>query len=122
MMITVYTKNELKRGWEAKEKHIIIKGELAETTKAKTKRKRTFKKVGIGTAVVGAAAIIVAPYTAGTSLAIGAGTMRLTIGTVAVSAGELVLLLGFGLGVDGFLKGYNVKFNLDGCIGLSCLY
>ncbi len=122
-MITVYNKNELQKALEAKEKHIIIKGELAKTIKAKAKRKKTLKKVGIGTAAVGAAAIIAAPFTGGTSLAAGAATMGLTatVGGAAltISMGELALIIGGSLALAGILKGYDdVKFNSDGSVEL----
>lgn len=121
-MITVYTKNELQKALEAKEKHIIIKGELAKTIKAKAKRKKALKKVGIGTAAVGAAAIIAAPFTGGTSLAAGTAAMGLTAtvggATLTISMGELALIIGGGLALAGILKGYDVKFNSDGSVEL----
>lgn len=133
-MITVYTKDELRKALKAKEKNIIVKGELARTIRAKANKQKTMKKVGIGTAAIGAAALITAPFTAGTSLVAGAAAMGLTAGTspvagaaamgltvggLTISAAELAILIGGSLALAGILRGYNVKFNSDGSVELN---
>ena len=119
-MVTVYTKEELEQALRAKESHIRIKGELAEVIKKKVKRQKTAKKIGIGTAAIGAAALIAAPLTGGASLIAGAGAMGLTIGTVTVSAAELAILVGGTVAITALLKGYKkVKMNSDGSIELE---
>lgn len=45
--------------------------------------------------------------------------MGLTAGGVTISIAELAILTGFGLGIIGLFKGYNVKFNSDGSIELN---
>lgn len=81
------------------------------------------KKVGIGTAAIGVAALIAAPFTAGTSLVPGAAAMGLTAtvvgATLTISATELAILCGVGLAFAGILKGYNIKFNSDGSVELN---
>lgn len=79
------------------------------------------KKVGIGTAAIGAAALITAPFTAGTSLVAGAAAMGLTVGgaTLTISAAELAILCGVSLAFAGILRGYNIKFNSDGSVELN---
>lgn len=109
-MVTVYTKEELEQALKAKESHIRIKGELAESIKKKIKRQKTAKKIGIGTAAVGVAAFITAPFTAGTSLVAGAAAMGLTVGGLTISAAELAILIGGSVALAGILRGYNVKF------------
>ena len=93
-MVTVYTKEELEQALRAKESHIRIKGELAEVIKKKVKRQKTAKKIGIGTAAIGAAALIAAPLTGGASLIAGATAMGLTVGTVTITVAELGLTVG----------------------------
>lgn len=120
-MVTVYTKDELRKALKAKEKNIIVKGELARTIRGKANRQKTMKKVGIGTAAIGAAALITAPFTAGTSLVAGAAAMGLTVGgaTLTISAAELAILCGVSLAFAGILRGYNIKFNSDGSVELN---
>lgn len=122
-MITVYTKDELRKALKAKEKNIIVKGEFARTIRGKANKQKTMKKVGIGTAAIGVAALIAAPFTAGTSLVPGATVIGLTAtvggATLTISAAELAILCGVGLAFAGILKGYNVKFNSDGSVELN---
>lgn len=121
-MVTVYTKEELEQALRAKESHIQIKGELAEVIKKKVKRQKTAKKIGIGTAAIGAAALIAAPLTGGASLIAGAGetAMGLASATVTVSAAELAILVGGTVAITALLKGYKkVKMNSDGSIELE---
>ena len=118
-MITVYTKDELRKALKAKEKNIIVKGELERTIRAKANKQKTMKKVGIGTAAIGAAALITAPFTAGTSLVAGAAAMGLTVGGLTISAAELAILIGGSVALAGILRGYNVKFNSDGSVELN---
>lgn len=121
-MVTVYTKEELEQALKAKESHIRIKGELAESIKKKIKRQKTAKKIGIGTAAVGVAALIAAPLTGGASLIAGAGAtaMGLTAGPVTISMGELAILMGGIVTSIALLKGYKkVKFNSDGSVELE---
>lgn len=121
-MVTVYTKEELEQALRAKESHIRIKGELAEVIKKKVKRKKTAKKIGIGTAAIGAAALIAAPLTGGASLIAGAGAtaMGLTVGTVTITVAELAILVGGTVAITALLKGYKkVKMNSDGSIELE---
>lgn len=81
------------------------------------------KKVGIGTAAIGVAALIAAPFTAGTSLVPGAAAMGLTAtvggATLTISSAELAILVGGSLAFAGILKGYNIKFNSDGSVELN---
>ena len=119
-MVTVCTQNELQNALKAKESRILIKGALAEKMKSKVKKQKTAKKVGQAAAGIGIAAIAAAPFTGGTSLAVStASIMGLTAGGVTISIAELAILTGFGLGIIGLLKGYNVKFNSDGSIELN---
>ena len=121
-MVTVYTKEELEQALRAKESHIRIKGELAEVIKKKVKRQKTAKKIGIGTAAIGAAALIAAPLTGGASLIAGAGAtaMGLTVGTVTITVAELAILVGGTVAITAILKGYKkVKMNSDGSIELE---
>lgn len=121
-MVTVYTKEELEQALKAKESHIRIKGELAESIKKKIKRQKTAKKIGIGTAAIGAAALIAAPLTGGASLIAGAGAtaMGLTVGTVTITVAELAILVGGTVAITALLKGYKkVKMNSDGSIELE---
>lgn len=120
-MITVYTKNDLQKALKAKEKHIVVKGELAKTIKAKAKRKKIVRNVGIGTIAAGLVAIAVAPITGGASIATGMTAVGLTLtgGGLTISAGELALIIGGALGLTGLLKGYNVKFNSDGSVTIE---
>lgn len=121
-MVTVYTKEELEQALRAKESHIRIKGELAEVIKKKVKRQKTAKKIGIGTAAIGAAALIAAPLTGGASLIAGAGAtaMGLTVGTVTITVAELAILVGGTVAITALLKGYKkVKMNSDGSIELE---
>lgn len=121
-MVTVYTKEELEQALRAKESHIRIKGELAEVIKKKVKRQKTAKKIGIGTAAIGAAALIAAPLTGGASLIAGAGAtaMGLTVGTVTITVAELAILVGGTVAITALLKGYKkAKMNSDGSIELE---
>ena len=47
-------------------------------------------------------------------LATGIGMMGLTIGTVTLTTAELAIIAGFGLGVIGVVKGFNVSFKPTG--------
>ena len=121
-MVTVYTKEEIEQAPGAKESHIRIKGELAEVIKKKVKRQKTAKKIGIGTAAIGAAALIAAPLTGGASLIAGAGAtaMGLTVGTVTITVAELAILVGGTVAITALLKGYKkAKMNSDGSIELE---
>lgn len=118
-MITVYTKNDLQKALKAKEKHIVVKGELAKTIKAKAKRKKIVRNVGIGTIAAGLVAIAAAPLTGGASIATGIAAVGLTGGGVTISTAELAIIIGGALGLAGLLKGYNIKFNSDGSVTIE---
>ena len=118
-MKTVFTKEELGKALKAKEANILIKGELANTIKTKIQRKKTAKKVGIGTIVIGAAALVAAPFTGGASIAAGIAATGLAIGGVTITAGELAIILGFTLALYGLLKDCNIKYNADGSVELN---
>ena len=118
-MVTVYTKNDLQKALEAKEKCIIVRGELANAIKAKAKRKKKLRNAGIASVGVGLAAIVAAPFTAGTSIAAGIAAAGLTVGGVTISTAELLIIVGGALGITGLLRGYNVKFNPDGSVTIE---
>lgn len=109
-MVTVYTKDELQKALESKATKIIIRGELAK----RIKRKRRNRKIVAG--IIAAASIAAIPFTGGAS-AVGASTMGLMAGTVAISTTELVILVGGGIVMTALLIGYRkIKFNADGSV------
>lgn len=83
-MVTVSTKNQLKRALENKEPRIEIVGELAQEIQKKSKHKRTIKVVGAALMAGSAAA---APFTAGASLP------GVVAGAAALSGVEVIALL-----------------------------
>ena len=107
-MVTVTTKEQLKKAIEAKENHIVVEGELA---KQLIKR----RKVGIGTAIGGGAlglgALIAAPFTGGLSLFGIAGATALSEGAILGLAGIASVT---GLGLVGIAKGYNLETEIAG--------
>lgn len=108
-MRTVYTEEELKAAFAAKEEKIIVKGEMAEKMVRKSKTKKASKIAGIALIVASVAAI---PFTMGASSAGVAAGVALGGSALVVSAGELTILCGFALGAYGIYKGSKVKFTV----------
>ena len=108
IMVTVTTKEQLKKAIEAKENHIVVEGELA---KQLIKR----RKVGIGTAIgggaIGIGSLIAAPFTGGLSLFGIAGATALSEGAILGLAGIISVT---GLGLVGIAKGYNLETEIAG--------
>lgn len=104
-MITVSTKEDLKRALENKEKQIKVTGKLAETMRRKSKVRKA-SKFGAAALIIGG--IIAIPFTGGASsrvTAMGLAMTGLTVGTVTISTAELAILCGFIIGMTGLLKG-----------------
>lgn len=121
-MITVSTKEELKRALENKEKQIKVTGELAETMRRKSKVRKA-SKFGAAALIIGG--IIAIPFTGGASsgvTAMGLAMTGLTVGTVTISAAELAILCGFVLGMTGILSGAKIKFCSDGTVEVEPKY
>ena len=119
-MVTVYTKQELKKALENRESQILVKGELAQTMRKKTKVRKGTKIGGMVLVIVGIVAI---PFTGGASSVLtGAGITALTVGTVSITALELAILCGFVIAMTGVLKGAKVTFNSDGSVTVEPSY
>ena len=118
-MVTVYTKEEFNAALKNREDKILVQGELAKTMRKKSKVK---KRAKIGGVVLLISGIIAIPFTGGASASILATGMALTVGTVTISALELLILCGFALGVIGLLSGAKVTFNSDGSVTVEPNY
>lgn len=119
-MLTVYTKQEMKKALENRESQILVKGELAQTMRKKAKVKKSAKIGGIALVIAGIVAI---PFTGGASSVLtGAGVAALTVGTVSLTALELAILCGFVIAMTGVLKGAKVTFNSDGSVTVEPRY
>jgi len=122
-MATVSTKEELKKALEAKERRIVVIGELA----ASMRKKHTVKKASkIGGIALIAGGIIAAPFTGGTSLAgtvTGLGLVAAGAAlTITMSAAELAILCGCLLGAYGIHKKCKVIFKPDGTVVIEPTY
>lgn len=115
IMKTVHTKEELAAALRAGETHIMAKGELAETLRKRKKRKKA-ALIGGGLLFLGGLAAI--PFTGGASAAAAASGVTLAVGkfTLSLSAVELAILCGTGLGAYGLAKNrkFKLKFAADG--------
>lgn len=102
-MVTVSTKNQLKRALENKEAHIEIVGDLAKEIQKKSKYKTAARIIG---ATVLGGSIAAAPFTGGASLpgAI-AGAIALT-GPQIIAI--LIIIFGGSIPIIAMLKGYEV--------------
>ncbi len=109
-MRTVKTEAELKAAFEAKEKRIVVVGQMAEDMFNKSKRKKKAKAAGIAVALASLAAI---PFTLGASTAGVAVGMGLTIGSITISATELALLCGTAVALYGIHKDSKVEFKVN---------
>lgn len=125
-MITVSTKEDLKRALENKEKQIKVTGKLAETMRRKSKVRKA-SKFGAAALIIGG--IIAIPFTGGASsgvtamdLAMTGLTVGTTVGTVTISTAELAILCGFIIGMTGLLKGAKIKFCSDGTVEVEPKY
>lgn len=121
-MITVSTKEDLKRALENKEKQIKVTGKLAETMRRKSKVRKA-SKFGAAALIIGG--IIAIPFTGGASsrvTAMGLAMTGLTVGTVTISTAELAILCGFIIGMTGLLKGAKIKFCSDGTVEVEPKY
>lgn len=102
-MVTVSTKNQLKRALENKEPRIEIVGELAQEIQKKSKHKRTIKVVGAALMAGSAAA---APFTAGATLP------GVVAGAVALNGFEviaiLIIIFAGSITITAMLKNYDV--------------
>jgi len=110
-MRTVYTKEELEKAFDQKEKVICVKGALAQTIISKKRRQKTALWGGLSLAAMSLAAI---PFTGGTSSAgvvTGLSIAGLTVGSVTISTAELAILCGTILGLTGIIAGAKVTFN-----------
>lgn len=122
-MITVYTKDELKRAIEKKQFPIKCVGELASQL---TKKKKRAKKAKIGGALVALGGLAAIPFTGGASAAATAAGLTtmgftatgitLTVGALTISAAELAILVGGGVAITAILKGRKVKLQPDGSV------
>ena len=105
-MRTVYTKEELEKAFDQKEKVICVKGALAQTIISKKRRQKTALWGGLSLAAMSLAAI---PFTGGTS---SAGVVTgLSIAGLTVGSAELAILCGTILGLTGIIAGAKVTFN-----------
>ena len=109
-MRTVKTEAELKAAFEAKEKTIIVVGQMAEDMVNKSKRKKKAKAAGIAVALASLAAI---PFTLGASVGGVAVGMGLTIGSITISTTELALLCGTAVAIYGIHKSSKVTFKVN---------
>lgn len=116
-MRTVSTKTELKEALKARERKIIVTGDLAAQMRKKTKVKKAAKIGGLVLIIGGTIAI---PFTVGASAA--AVAMGLTVGTVTLSTVELAILCGFTLGLLGVLTGAKVTFGPGGPVTIEPRY
>ena len=90
--------------------------------KSKYQRRKKAKKGSlIAGGALALAGLVAMPFTGGASgaaTAAGAGMMGLTIGTITLTTAELAIIAGitagFGLGVVGLAKGFNVSFKPTG--------
>lgn len=117
-MVQVYSKEELQKAIANNEKSIMVCGAYAQEMKTKYQRHKKAKKGSlIAGGALALAGLVAMPFTGGASgaaTAVGAGMMGLTIGTVTLTAAELAIIAGFGLGVIGVVKGFNVSFKPTG--------
>lgn len=121
-MVTVSTKEGLKKAIENRETRILVTGELAKTMRRKAKVKKA-SAVGAAALIIGG--VVAIPFSGGASAgltAMGLTAMGLTVGTVTVSTAELAILCGFTLGVIGLCKKCKVKFNPDGSVEITPQY
>ena len=121
-MRTISTKAELKEALKARERKIIVTGDLAAQMRKKTKVKKAAKIGGLVLIIGGTIAI---PFTAGASagaVAMGLSVTALTIGSVTLSTGELIILCGFSLGLLGVLTGAKVTFGPGGTVTIEPRY
>lgn len=124
--ITVTTKNELDEALKNKNvNRIRVEGPLANEMRAKAKKQKIIRRGSlIAGSLITAGALIAAPFTAGTSLIAGAAGLTataLTVGTVTMTATELAMLIGGGLGLAtlAMKHGYKIKFNPDGTVSIE---
>ncbi len=100
---------ELDSAFRSGESEVRLGGSFAKTCaqaiEKKNRMKSAAKTVGILTAIAG---IALAPFTFGGSLALGA-VAGITAGSVTLTAVELAILCGTGLGAYAISRGYNVK-------------
>jgi hypothetical protein len=117
-MVQVYSKKELQKAIANNEKSILVCGAYAQEMKTKYQRRKKNKKGNlIAGGALALAGLVAMPFTGGASgaaTAVGAGMMGLTIGTVTLTAAELAIIAGFGLGVIGVVKGFKVSFKPTG--------
>lgn len=117
-MVQVYSKKELQKAIANNEKSILVCGAYAQEMKTKYQRHKKAKKGSlIAGGALALAGLVAIPFTGGVSgaaTATGIGMMGLTIGTVTLTAAELAIIAGFGLGVIGVVKGFNVSFKPTG--------
>ncbi|MBO6255693.1 MAG: hypothetical protein J6O49_18935 [Bacteroidaceae bacterium] len=109
-MCTVRTEAELKAAFAAKEKKIVVVGQMAEDMVNKSKRKKKAKAVGIAVALASLAAV---PFTLGASAVGAAVGMGLTIGSITISTTELALLCGTAVAIYGIHKASKVTFKVN---------
>ncbi len=113
-MVTVTTKEGLKKALQSREKSIILKGEIAKTFIKKKKQKRAALIAGASLILVGLGLV---PFTGGTSLAaatsgftaiMGGTTITLGVGELAILAG--LISLGLGTLALAVIKEYDIKW------------
>lgn len=103
-MVTVRTKEELKKTIQSKEQRIEIVGPLASEIIKKQKIKKS-AKIGAAVAILGG--LVSAPFTGGASLvATGAGVSAASGGTVVILVAIAAIT---GLSRYAIKKNYNVK-------------
>lgn len=106
-MKTVSTKKELEKAIIQGEKHFLLKGEIAREI---IKKKQRSKVAKIASGILAVGGVLAAIPTGGASL--GVTAMGLTVGTITMSAAELVIILAGSTLVISALKGRNIKLRI----------
>lgn len=114
-MVTVTTKEALKKAINDQEDKILIQGELARKI---IKQKKIKKWTLISSISLAGTGLVLAPFTGGSSL--GLTVHGLTVATasgtaISASVAEVAIIMGF-LGITisiALLKGYTIKINKD---------
>lgn len=119
-MVTVRTKSEFQEAIRNREPLIRVVGSLANDFRKKKKKSNVTKAAGV-LGIIGSLAAL--PFTGGASAAgIIAGGTALTVGTVTISALEIVAIIGGTVAIIGVLRGAKVKFNSDGSVEVEPKY
>lgn len=122
-MITIKTKDQLKKAKEDKVREFVVVGDLAEKLYKTRKISKLSKKAAIALSVAVGAGAITAPFTGGGSLMlVGA----LATSAIATIGGSQVVLIALGIGgilaLYALYKDYDINFEVgtDGKIIVVC--